>query len=186
MSTISNAVATVNNWWWFIIKGILFLIAGIAIFTHPVEGYVGLSLLFSIVILCAGISQIFFSVGNRHALRGWGWTLASGILDVVIGVYLLTFPVVTLVTLPFIVGFWLMFRSFYLIGASIELSTLKLPAWGWLLAGGIVMLVVAFLVLYYPGAGMVGIVAYSGAGFILGGILNIALAFQFRQIKNVL
>jgi uncharacterized membrane protein HdeD (DUF308 family) len=186
MSTILGAISTgIKNWWWFIVKGLLLIITGIAIFSRPLEGYVGLSVLFSCIILGCGFAQIFFAASNRDVLKGWGWTLASGILDVVIGIYLLTFPLVTMATLPFILGFWLLFRSFYLVGMAFDLKSLGVPDWGWLLFGGILSSVFGFFVLYYPGAGAISIIYVSGLAFIVAGIFNLYLSIKLKGMKNV-
>jgi uncharacterized membrane protein HdeD (DUF308 family) len=185
MSSVLETIRSdVKNWWWFLITGILFIIAGVVIYARPLDGYVGLSVLFSVVILSSGFGQIFFSLSNSGILKGWGWILVSGILDLAIGTYLLMYPVMTMATLPYFVGFWLVFRSFYLMGASFDLRDLNSGGWGWLLFGGIVVLVLGFLVIYYPVAGAVGIVAVSGSAFIVGGFLNIYLAFQLKNLKT--
>jgi uncharacterized membrane protein HdeD (DUF308 family) len=169
MSSVLETIRSdVKNWWLFLLTGILFIIAGIVIYAKPLDGYVGLSVLFSIVILSSGFGQIFL----------------SGILDLAIGTYLLMYPLMTMATLPYFVGFWLVFRSFYLMGASFDLRDLNSGGWGWLLFGGIVVLVLGFLVIYYPVAGAVGIVAVSGSAFIVGGFLNIYLAFQLKNLKT--
>jgi len=180
---LENIRSDVKNWWWYLVTGIIFIIAGICIFAKPADGYVSLSILFSVVILSSGFSQIFFSLSNSGILRGWGWIMVSGILDVVIGTYLLMYPLVTMATLPYFVGFWLVFRSFYLMGASFDLKDLRAEGWGWLLFGGFVVLALGLLVVYYPAAGAVGIIAVSGSAFIVGGFLNIYLAFQLRSLK---
>jgi uncharacterized membrane protein HdeD (DUF308 family) len=183
MSNVVESIRSdVKNWWWFLITGLLFIGAGIAIFMKPTEGYVGLSILFSVMMISSGFSQIFFSTGNSNVLRGWGWILVSGIIDLALGTYLLIYPVVTMATLPYFVGFWLIFRSFYIMGSSFDLKSLNADGWGWLLFGGIVMLVLGFLVVYYPAAGAVSIIAASGAAFIVGGILNIYFAFQLKSL----
>ncbi len=185
MSTIFDAItADVKNWWWFIIKGLLLIVAGVAIFYQPAAGYAGLSILFSLVILGSGFSQIFFSTANSNILKGWGWTLAGGIIDVVIGIYLLAYPQVTMVTLPYILGFWLMFAAFYLIGISFDLKTMGMPDWGWLLFGGILTMICAFLVLYYPAAGVISIITWSGTAFLIAGIFNLVLAFKLKSVKK--
>ncbi|HEX9510075.1 MAG TPA: DUF308 domain-containing protein [Puia sp.] len=185
MSTILGTLSTdIKNWWWFIVKGLLLIIAGIAIFSKPLEGYVGLSVLFSLVILGAGFAQIFFASSNRDVLKGWGWTLASGILDVVIGIYLLTFPLVTMATLPFILGFWLIFRSFYLVGMAFDLKSWGVADWGWLLFGGIVSTILGFFVLYYPGAGAVSIIYVSGSAFVVAGVFNLYLSAKLKGVKD--
>lgn len=182
-SVLENIRSDVKNWWWFLITGIIFIIAGIVIYAKPLSGYASLSILFSVVILCSGISQLFFSLSNSGILKGWGWILVSGILDAAIGSYLLMYPLVTMATLPYFVGFWLVFRSFSIMGSSLDLKDLKAGGWGWLLFGGIVVMALGFLVIYYPAAGVVGIIAVSGTAFIIGGILNIYLAFQLKSLK---
>jgi uncharacterized membrane protein HdeD (DUF308 family) len=185
MSTILGTLSTdVRNWWWFIVKGLLLILAGIAIFARPLEGYAGLSVLFSVVMLGAGLAQIFFASSNSDVIKGWGWTLASGILDVVIGIYLLTFPLVTMATLPFILGFWLLFRSFYLIGASFDLKSLGVTDWGWLLFGGILSSVLGCFVLYYPGAGAISIIYVSGSAFFVAGVFNLYLSVKLKALKK--
>jgi uncharacterized membrane protein HdeD (DUF308 family) len=185
MNTLADTLSSgVKNWWWFVIKGLLLITAGVAIFAKPAEGYLGLSVLFSIVILGTGFAQIFFSIGNSEVLKGWGWTLASGIIDAVIGVYLLSYPIITMATLPYFVGFWLMFRSFYLMGASLDLKTMGVAGWGWLMTGGFGLVILAFLILCYPAAGAISIVGWSATAFMLAGILNLILAFKFKTLKK--
>ena len=130
-----------------------------------------------------GFSQIVFSISERRYLKNWGWTLVSGILDFALGTYLMIYPAITMATLPFIVGFYLLFRAIYLIGASIELSSIGIKGWGWLLTGGVVLLALGFLTLYYPAVGAIGIVACSGYAFIVSGIFSIVLAFQLKSFK---
>jgi uncharacterized membrane protein HdeD (DUF308 family) len=183
-NVLENIRYDVKNWWWFLITGLLFIATGIAIYARPAEGYLGLSVLFSVVIISSGLSQIFFASSNSKGLKGWGWILVSGIVDLAIGTYLLVYPVLTMATLPYFVGFWLIIRSFYMMGFSFDLKNLKTSGWGWLLFGGLVMLVLGLLVIYYPAAGVVSIIAVSGSAFILGGILNIYVSFQLKDLKS--
>ena len=184
MSTLLETVgSSIKNWWWFLVKGLLLIAAGIAIFARPLAGYAGLSILFTIVIITSGIAQVIFATSNKAFLKGWGWTLVSGILDIAIGIYLAMYPLLTMATLPFFVGFWLIFKSFYLMGASFDLNDLGLSGWGWLLFGGLLVLLAGFYIIYYPVAGALGIVAVSGTAFILAGILYSILSFKLKDIK---
>jgi uncharacterized membrane protein HdeD (DUF308 family) len=80
MSIQSNVAEAISNWWWFLVKGLLFVVAGVAVLSRPLEGDVGLSILFSVCILGIGVVQIIFALGNRPHFSGWGWTLVSGII----------------------------------------------------------------------------------------------------------
>jgi uncharacterized membrane protein HdeD (DUF308 family) len=183
-SVLENVYYDVKNWWWFVLSGLLFVAAGVAIYAWPSEGYASLSILFSLLMISSGFSQIFFSASNSGILRGWGWILVSGIIDLALGTYLLVYPTVTMATLPYFVGFWLIFRSFFVMGSSFDLQNLGAPGWGWLLFGGIVMLILGGVIVYYPAAGVVSIIAVSGSAFIVGGILNIYMGFQLKSVKG--
>ena len=183
-NVLENLRYDVKNWWWYVINGLLFIATGIAIYARPAEGYLGLSILFSLVMISTGFSQIFFSTANSNVLKGWGWILVSGILDLALGGFLLWYPGLTMVTLPYFVGFWLIFRAFNLMGTSFDLKNLNVSGWGWLLFGGLVILVCGGIIIYYPAAGVISIIAVSGSAFIVGGILNIYAAFQLKTLKN--
>ena len=185
MTTVANTIRYgIKKWWWFLVIGLLSLVAGIAIISKPVEGYISLSILFSLVMAGTGISQIVFAISVHKFMKGWGWTLTSGIIDFAIGTFLLIYPSVTMASLPFFVGFYLVFRAFYIIGASLDLNLLGASGWGWLLAGGILVLALGFLTLYHPVAGAYGIVAFSGSAFIVSGILSMIMGFQLKTIKT--
>jgi len=44
--------------------------------------------------------------------------------------------------------------------------------------------ILSLVILYYPAAGAVSIIAYSGSAFIVGGIFNLVLAFKLKGIKK--
>jgi uncharacterized membrane protein HdeD (DUF308 family) len=185
MSSILNTVRNdIKNWWWFLIIGLLSVAAGVAIFAKPVESYVSLSILFSIVMIGTGLSQIFFAISVSNIMRGWGWTLVSGIFDLAIGTYLLMYPTITMATLPYIVGFYLIFRAIYIIGTSIDFKYLGVTGWGWLLVGGIGLFALGMLTLRHPAAGAAGIIGASGIAFIVSGIFSMVLAFQLKSLKG--
>lgn len=96
--TIRN---TIKHWYVPAIIGALFIVLGGYLFTVPESAYLSLVMLFSISFLASGIMEIFFSVQNKDELDGWGWYLASGIFTLLIGVILITKPVVAATTLPF-------------------------------------------------------------------------------------
>ena len=165
-------------------SGILFIATGIAIYASPAASYVSLSIVFSILMFSNGFSQIVFAAANSKVLRGWGWILVSGLIDLALGTYLLLYPAVTMVTLPYFVGFWLVFRSFYLMGTAFDLQALGVGGWGWFLFGGILVMVLGGVILYYPAAGVVSIIAFSGSAFIVGGFMNIYLSFLLKGVKG--
>lgn len=126
----------VKNWWMSLLLGLLYIAVALCLLFAPVSSYVALSVIFSISILVSGILEVFFAAGNKKTISSWGWYLAGGIIDLLIGIYLVFYPLVSMELIPFIVAFWLMFRGFTLCGYSTDLKRYGTKDWGgiWCLA----------------------------------------------------
>ncbi|MEZ7505568.1 HdeD family acid-resistance protein [Flavobacterium sp. Arc2] len=181
LSTVQSAV---KNWWISLMLGILYIFAGIWVFQTPLASYVSLSIIFSLFIFVSGISQIIFSISNKEQLQSWGWYLAGGILDLIVGILLISHPLMTMAILPFYVGFWLLFQSMMAIGLSFQFKSENVPNWGWLLLLGILTLLFAFLLLANPVFAGLSIVYMTGLAFISAGVFRIFLAFELKSLHN--
>lgn len=185
MSTLFQTLITaVKHWYVPLIFGIIFLVFGFYIFTVPVDTYVTLSILFSITFLISGISEIFFSLQNTKSLHGWGWFLVDGLLSTAIGIYLITYPTVSMVVLPFVVGFTLLFRSFQLLGFAFDMKDLKLVNWGNVALTSVIGIIFSILLLASPIATGISLVAMTACAFIFTGISSIILSFNLKKLKN--
>jgi hypothetical protein len=187
MSQIISAIRNnVKYWWLYLLNGIIFLIAGFIVFSNPFSSYVLLSIFFAVTFFVTGIFEIAFAIGNRQRHTGWGWSLASGIVDVVIGGILIGYPSVSMAVIPLFLGFWFMFKGISLIGFSIQLQTEKIPNWGWLLVGGIGLIIIAIVILDNPALGIAAVLGLMAAAFWATGILSILFAFRLKHVKKEL
>lgn len=184
-STIQKEVKeTIGYWWLFLLTGILLTGTGIWIFASPAEAYLSLSILFAVGIFVTGILETLFAITARKSLDGWGWTLASGILDIVIGAYLMSYPLITLEVLPFILGFWLLFRGISAIGFAFDMRSYRVADWGMLLALGLIIIFLGCMVLAVPAFGVLNIIVWTGLSFIAAGIFRIILAFRLKKLSR--
>jgi len=74
----------VKYWWLLLLSGLILLAVGILVFASPATAYISLSILFGASILSIGFFETVFAISARKSLEGWGWTLAGGLLDIVI------------------------------------------------------------------------------------------------------
>jgi len=176
----------VEYWWLLLLTGLILAAAGIWIFTSPATAYLSLSFLFGACILSIGFFETIFAISARHSLEGWGWTLASGLLDIVIGVYLLAFPGVTMVILPFVLGFWLLFRGFSAVGFSFDMKSYGDLNWGWFLLFAIGIIFFAVMILAVPAFGVANIIVWTGLALIFAGIFRIIIAFRLKKWKSAI
>ena len=93
-------------------------------------------------------------------------------------------PGMSMALLPLVVGFWLMFRGVALIGLSIDLKAFGFKPWGWLLASGILTVVLAFFITVDPIIGPLSIVAFTGLSALVAGGANIYFAIQLNKIRR--
>jgi uncharacterized membrane protein HdeD (DUF308 family) len=182
-NAIKQITRSIKYWWLYLIAGIIFLVGSIWVIMTPIESYVTLAWLFSILVLADGIAQTIFSVSNREELKGWGWRLAGGILMIIMGIILILYPGISIVILPFVVGFWLLFAGIYLIGASLELRDFYIRDWGWLLVFGIFLIFLSFFMILRPLFGAFNVVYLTSLALMIFGIAYIVLAFKLKAIK---
>lgn len=174
----------VKYWWVSPIVGIIAIILGFWCIANPGETLAVLGILFIAGFLASGIFEIIFAILNRSTLKGWGWTLASGIIDILFAFLLLAIPLSTIAVLLFLVGFWIMFQSIWSISSSIELQRNGIKGWGWLLAFGILGLILSFILIVNPIFAAGFIIYLLALSLLCYGILRIYMGFKLRNIHK--
>ncbi len=148
------------------------------------QSYLALGVVFIVLLLVNGIFQIVFSIGNRKTLNGWGWFLTGGIFEFLIGIYLWSYPGISLVMLPFVVGFWLLFRGISVIAHSTDLKDMGVKGWGWIMTFGILMAIFSFFMIMDPVFGAFNVVFLTAFALISMGVAYIMLSFKLKDIKS--
>ncbi len=183
-SIIEEVKSAVKNWWVSLVLGILFVVMALLLMFQPVDAYAALVILFSVCMFASGILEIYFSVSNREVLPGWGWYLACGIIDVILGIVLVAFPFVTAMVIPFILAFWIMFRGFTAIGYAMDMNRFGAKGWGWYLVFGILAIICSFAIIWQPAAGALASVYIVAFAFLFMGVFRIMLAFDLRDLHK--
>ena len=182
---LKSAGKVVRRWWLGLILGVLLVVAGIVVFCNPVESYMALSLMFGVLMLLSGLSELVVSLGSRNYFMMRGYSIVGGILDLLLGIFLCVYPQVTLVVLPVVIGIWLLYHSFMIIGFGGDLSAFRLPGSGWTIFGGVMMLVLGLLMVIMPlTVGVAALVFVTGCAMIVAGAVAIALSLKLRQLHD--
>lgn len=185
MTTFFKTVkSTVKHWYVPAIIGVLLIILGIYLFTVPLETYMTLAVLFSISFLITGVLETYFSIRNKNELEGWGWYLASGLFSLLIGIILVTKPMVAAASLPFFIGFSLLFRSFQGLGFAFELKNYGVLNWGNLAILSVLGIILSFLLVAQPVFTGISLAVLTALSFIATGVSAIVLSFQLKKLKS--
>lgn len=83
-----------HYWWgqksgfsWHFIMGCLYVIFGLMCIINPMIAAASFTLLLAVFFIIIGFSRIFYSLSFK--LPGWGWSLLSGILSVLLGILII-------------------------------------------------------------------------------------------------
>ena len=181
---IKKVETTVKHWYMPLFVGLLFIALGVWTLFSPTDSYVGLSVLFTVTFIIGGIIDIFFAVANKDELDHWGWELVNGILGLVIGIIMAANPAISMITLPFYIGFVVMFRSVLAISSSIEIKKYRVLDWKNLMAMGILGLIFSFILLWNPLFAGLTIVVWTGIALVTIGSYGVYFSFKLKKLHT--
>jgi len=170
-----------KNWLWFLLPGIIFLVLGTLAITLPVTTSILIEVVIGILLTISG------AVTTVHAfyLREWkglALSLLVGILQVVIGVLFLMYPLKGVITITFLLGVCLLLEG------SIQMSWAflmrPLQRWGWLFFNGFITLTLGTLILsLWPNdVWMLGFLV--GVNFLVHGLALLMFAFTIGVVSE--
>ena len=176
---------SIKHWYLLLIIGILFVGLAFLSFSRPLDTYLTLAVLFGAVFLVSGFLEVIFSIANSKEIDNWGWSLISGLLTLIVGLILVAHPGITMVTLPFIVGFAMLFKSIGAIGHAIDLKKYKVADWGYLLTMGILGTLFSIFIIWHPLAGGLAVSVWIGLTFLIIGLYSIYFSLKMRNLKKL-
>jgi uncharacterized membrane protein HdeD (DUF308 family) len=78
---------SVPHFWLQLVSVVLSVIVGVLIIRHPAEGLLTITLLLIVFFMIEGISKVIFSLTIRP-FPNWGWVLASGVVGILLALFL--------------------------------------------------------------------------------------------------
>lgn len=183
----NRAVEPVKHWWMYLIIGILALVLGVFMMASPAITYELLTLLTGIALIIFGIIQLIVAMLSKNFFVSRAAAIIGAVLDIVLGVLLSANPGIAAITLPLILGMWMLYKSFMLISYAGDLKGFKVRGYGFTMFCGIVLLLLAVMILLRPiTIGMMTVAIYVALSFIIYGLSEIVSAFRLKSIHKLL
>ena len=170
-----------KHWVLFLIEGILLVILGVAAIIVPPIATLATTLFIGWLFLISGIIGLVTTLWMRSAPGFW-WSLLSAVIGIVAGGLLIGWPVSGVVSLTLVLIVFFLAEGIATIMYALDHRRELSGRWGWMLASGIVDLILAGLIL----AGLPGTAAWAigllvGINMIFGGTALIAMAMHARS-----
>ena len=181
-----RAMEPVKHWWMYLIIGVLAFILGVFMLINPAITYEMMTLLLGLALLIFGVIEMIVGIFSRNIFVSRAAVIIGAVLNIVLGILLAANPGIAALTLPLILGMWMLYQSFMTISYAGDLKNFKVKGYGLTLFCGIVLLVLAILILLRPVAiGMVTVSIYIALSFIIYGLSEIVSAFRLKAIHHV-
>lgn len=125
---------------WYLVRGALMVIAGVLALLYPLFTSTAIIYLLGWILIISGLLQGLGLIGARQVPHFW-LELISVVLAIVIGLFLLRQPEAGLLLFSVLLIVYLMVEGFAKV--SFALTIRPFPNWGWVLASGLVGILLA-------------------------------------------
>jgi uncharacterized membrane protein HdeD (DUF308 family) len=88
----------------------------------------------------------------------------------------------SMMILPFIIAFWLMFRGFTATGYALDLKRYGTHNWGWYMAFGILAILCSIGIIWQPGIGAISIIYLIAYTLLIIGIFRIMFSLELKRL----
>ncbi len=186
METLYRLQANIKDWWMPVLTGVALSIIALLMMVFPVQTFAGLAILFGWGLFVQGGFNIAFAVRNRHAFKAWIWYLMFGLIEVVLGISLLFQPELAAQALVLYIGFWIVYMAISRISFSFIMKEMEIKNWWLTLIGGILTLILAFLVMLNPILGVFSVVYLVSFSILMVGLMAISFGWEIKKLNKLL
>jgi uncharacterized membrane protein HdeD (DUF308 family) len=165
------------------VRGIFAILFGILAYAWPGITLATLIMFFGAYVLIDGILLVIKTIGKWGERDDRWLLLLEGLLGIGIGVITFVAPGITAVALIFFIAAWSLATGVLEIAAAIRLRK-EIQGEGWMVLSGIASIVFAVLVMFFPGAGALGLVWLIAAYAIIFGVMLVILGIKLRGHRS--
>ena len=182
---VQQAVATSlhEHWVLFLIEGIILVVLGLIAIVVPPIATLAVELLFGWLFLLSGVVGLITTFWMRDAPGFW-WSLLSGVLGIAAGIVLLVWPLSGVLSLTLVLIVFFTIEGIASIMYALEHKRELSGRWGFMLASGIIDLIIAAIILFgLPGSAAWALGLLVGINLAFGGAALIAMALHARLLR---
>jgi uncharacterized membrane protein HdeD (DUF308 family) len=172
-----------QRWWTLVVRGILAIAFGILAVAAPPAAVMVMVFIFGIYAIADGLTALSVLLSPLTPERG-GWLLGlGGLASVAAGIVALAWPGITAIVLFVVIACWAIVLGVTEIIGAIAYSQEIENEWAIILSG---LLWVAFgvIVLVWPGAGVLAVLALVATFAIIRGVMLIVAGARLRKIRT--
>jgi uncharacterized membrane protein HdeD (DUF308 family) len=180
---VRKAVVSVihEHWVLFLIEGVILVLLGAAAIIVPAIATLAFTLLIGWLFLISGIVGLITTFWMRNAPGFW-WALVSGVIGIAAGIVLIRWPISGTVSLTLVLIAFFIVEGIATLMYAFEHRAQLSGRWGWMLASGIVDLILAGIIFAgLPETATWALGLLVGINLLFGGTAMIGMALAARS-----
>ena len=171
-----------KHWVFYLVEGIILICLGAAAVIIPAIATLAVTIFLGWLFLISGLVGLFNTM-RTQGVPGFWWSLLSAILAIAVGAIMIGRPISGAFSLTLLLIAFFLIEGIVSIMFALDHRRYLAGAWGWMLASGIVdLLIVGVVFAELPGSGLWLLGTLLGINLIIGGIALVAMALQARRI----
>ncbi|HBN77773.1 MAG TPA: hypothetical protein DD473_18580 [Planctomycetaceae bacterium] len=170
-------------WWIVLLRGVLVTLLGIYALLNPGLTLVVFTQILGAFILVDGVFAIVAGISGWTESRGW--TLARGVLGVLVGIFVFAHPAVVGAIAASVLIILISVQTVTSGVLEIIVAIQKRKAIqgeGWMIFDGVILILLGFLLFLTPFFWGLILIRVFGAFAILFGVIAIAMSFRLRKL----
>ena len=173
-----------RNWGWLLALGILMIILGVVAMAAPVVATIAVQVMLGWLLVISGIAEGIHAFMVKE-WRGFLLELLSAVLYLGVGLLLLVDPLKGALALTLVLAVFLLVEGIFKIITALRVRDHR--GWGWLLASGIVSVVLGVLIwAQWPASGLWVIGLLVGIQLLFTGWSLVMLALAARGHRQAM
>jgi uncharacterized membrane protein HdeD (DUF308 family) len=169
-----------RHWVMFLIEGLILLVLGAAAIVVPEVATLAVTLFLGWLLFVSGVVGLV-STFRMHQAPGFAWSLLSALLGIVAGAVLIWWPMGGILSLTLVMIIFFVIEGVASIMFALEHRRQYSGRWGWMLASGVIDLVLAVIIAVgFPGTAAWAIGLLLGINMVFGGAALISMALAAR------
>ena len=174
-----------KHWWLVTLKGLIFIFLGIYILKYPVSGMLGLIIYGGVCLILSGIIIDIFAITTHRINHNWRWQIAEGLLDILLGIILLSNAGLTALTLPYVFAFFGILTGIFWVFEALYFRHHQYKAWGVALFAGLLSIAIGIVIILHPVIALLTIFGFIGLMFIIQGFFLALFSLEISRVKKM-
>ena len=188
VSDIRSMPLPMHNWRWFMLRGVVALLLGVAAAIFPLSAIFAFTMIFAVYAFIDGVAALAAGIHGARAHERWGALIFYGLIGILVGIIFVVMPIVATVTYAYLsialLAFWSIVTGILEIAAAVRRRREVEGEWLLAISGAISFLLgigILVMVLPYPGATMLSAAWLIAIFALASGTLLVAQALRLKK-----